>query len=668
MKFENQTIEEKSINAIRLLSADAIQKANSGHPGLPMGCAPLAFWLYSNAMKHNPKNPNWKNRDRFVLSGGHGSMLLYSALHLSGYDISMDDIKNFRQWGSVTPGHPEFGLTPGVETTTGPLGQGFANAVGMAVAEKFLAAKFNKENFELLNHKIYTLMGDGDMMEGLSHEAASFAGRNKLDNLIAFYDNNSITIEGRTSLAFTEDVAKRFESYDWFVQRVSDINDLKQLDAAIKNAKATKGKPSLIIVDSVIGYGSPNKKDTAGIHGSPLGEEELRLTKENLGWDPDKSFFVPEEVYEYFEEKTAVGAAAEEEWNKLFIDYKNKFPKETELFENIFAGNFGDEWKKNLPEFNEFGSKIATRSASGKVINALKDYLPAMIGGSADLAPSNNTLMNGEEDFSAENFGGRNLHFGIREFAMAAIMNGMEYYGGVVTYGGTFLVFSDYLRPAIRLASLSKLAPIYVFTHDSIGLGEDGPTHQPVEHNAALRSVPGLTVIRPADANETVYAWKAAIENRMQPTAILLTRQKVEIIDRTKYASAEGTEKGAYVLKDANGEPNIILMASGSEVELALKAAETLESEGVNVRVVSFPSWELFEMQSDDYKESVLPSTVTKRLAIEAGIAQGWEKYSGADGKIISIEKFGASAPADKLFEEYGFTVENVVRIAKTIL
>ena len=668
MKFENQTIEEKSINAIRLLSADAIQKANSGHPGLPMGCAPLAFWLYSNVMKHNPKNPNWKNRDRFVLSGGHGSMLLYSALHLSGYNISMDDIKNFRQWGSVTPGHPEFGLTPGVETTTGPLGQGFANAVGMAVAGKFLAAKFNKENFELLNHKIYTLMGDGDMMEGLSHEAASFAGRNKLDNLIAFYDNNSITIEGRTSLAFTEDVAKRFESYDWFVQHVSDINDLKQLDAAIKNAKETEGKPSLIIVDSVIGYGSPNKKDTAGIHGSPLGEEELRLAKENLGWDPDKLFFVPKEVYEYFKEKTAVGTEAEEEWNKLFASYKNEFPKEAELFENIFAGNFGDEWGKNLPEFKEFGSKIATRSASGKVINTLKDYLPAMIGGSADLAPSNNTLMNGEEDFSAENFGGRNLHFGIREFAMAAIMNGMEYYGGVVTYGGTFLVFSDYLRPAIRLASLSKLAPIYVFTHDSIGLGEDGPTHQPVEHNAALRSVPGLTVIRPADANETVYAWKAAIENRTQPTAILLTRQKVEIIDRTKYASAEGTEKGAYVIKDANGEPNIILMASGSEVELALKAAETLESEGVKARVVSFPSWELFEMQSDDYKESVLPSTVTKRLAIEAGIAQGWEKYSGADGKIISIEKFGASAPADKLFEEYGFTVENVVRVAKTIL
>ncbi|NOX17090.1 MAG: transketolase, partial [Chlorobi bacterium] len=372
MKFENQTIEEKSINAIRLLSADAIQKANSGHPGLPMGCAPLAFWLYSNAMKHNPKNPNWKNRDRFVLSGGHGSMLLYSALHLSGYDISMDDIKDFRQWGSVTPGHPEFGLTPGVETTTGPLGQGFANAIGMAAAEKFLAAKFNKENFELLNHKIYTLMGDGDMMEGLSHEAASFAGRNKLDNLIAFYDNNTITIEGRTSLAFTEDVAKRFESYDWFVQHVSDINDLKQLDSAIENAKAAEGKPSLIIVDSVIGYGSPNKKDTAGIHGSPLGEEELRLTKENLGWDPDKSFFVPDEVYEYFKEKTAEGAEAEEEWNKLFADYKNKFPKEAKLFEKIFAGNFGGEWKGNLPEFNEFGSKLATRSASGKVINAMK--------------------------------------------------------------------------------------------------------------------------------------------------------------------------------------------------------------------------------------------------------------------------------------------------------
>jgi len=506
------------------------------------------------------------------------------------------------------------------------------------------------------------------MMEGLSHEAASFAGRNKLDNLIAFYDNNSITIEGRTSLAFTEDVAKRFESYGWFVQHVSDINDLKQLDSAIEKAKAAEGKPSLIIVDSVIGYGSPNKKDTAGIHGSPLGEEELRLTKENLGWYPDKSFFVPDEVYEYFKEKTAKGAEAEEEWNKLFTDYKNEFPKEAELFENIFAGNFGEEWKENLPEFDEFGSKIATRSASGKVINALKDYLPVMIGGSADLAPSNNTLMNGEEDFSPENYGGRNLHFGIREFAMAAIMNGMEYYGGVVTYGGTFLVFSDYLRPAIRLASISKLAPIYVLTHDSIGLGEDGPTHQPVEHNAALRSIPKLIVIRPADANETVYAWKTAIENRTQPTAILLTRQKVSILDREKYVSAEGTEKGAYVIKDANGEPGLILMASGSEVELALKAAESLESEGVDVRVVSFPSWELFDMQSDEYKESVLPASVKKRIVIESGIAQGWEKYTGTDGKIISIEKFGASAPADKLFEEYGFTVENVVRTAKGLL
>ncbi len=667
MQFNEQSIEQKSINAIRLLSVDAIQKANSGHPGMPMGCAPIAYLLYKKILKHNPKNPNWFNRDRFVLSGGHGSMLLYSILHLSGYGVSMEDIKNFRQWGSITPGHPEFGLTPGVETTTGPLGQGFTNAVGMALAAKYLSEKFNKDNLQILNSKIYAIAGDGDFMEGVTQEAASFAGNNGLSNLIVFYDYNKITIEGETSLAYSDDVRKRFESLNWNVLNVDDVNNLKELEEAMCSANNENTKPTLIITNTIIGFGSPNKKNTAGIHGSPLGDDEIRLTKENLGWDPDKKFFVPEEVYSHFSEIAEKGAKDENDWNKLFESYINEFPEDGNLFLNVINGNFGDDWKMNLPKFENYNEVLATRSASGQVINSIKDYFPTMIGGSADLAPSTNTLMNSEASFSKEKFSGRNIHFGIREHAMAGILNGMEYFGGVISYGATFLVFSDYLRPTIRLASISKLSPIYVFTHDSIGLGEDGPTHQPIEHYAALRSIPGLIVIRPADANETVYAWKAAIETKQQPVAILLTRQKLPILNRTKYAAAENLEKGAYVIKECNETPDVILLASGSEVALAIEAAEKIEDK--NIRVVSFPSWELFEKQSDEYKNFVLPKEVKNRICIEAGISMGWEKYIGEKGISIAIDgKYGASAPAETLFKQYGFTVENIIKNVEKIM
>ncbi|MFC2134497.1 transketolase [Bacteroidota bacterium] len=654
-------IHAKCINTLRFLSVDAIQKAKSGHPGMPMGCAPIAYLLYSKKMKHNPANPRWINRDRFVLSAGHGSMLLYSSLHLSGYELSLDDLKNFRQWGSITPGHPETGLTPGVETITGPLGQGFSNAVGMSVASKFMAAKFNKDNFNLIDHYIYVIAGDGDMMEGVTHETASFAGHNKLDNLIVFYDNNKITIDGDLSLAMSEDVAKRYEAYGWHVQHVKDVNDLVALEKAIDAAKNEKSKPSLIITDTHIGYGSPNKQDTASAHGSPLGEDEVKLTKKILGWSEDKTFFIPDEVKDEFAKVKIEGKKKEEAWQKLFDEYSALYSSEAKLFSDVIAGDFGDEWEKDLPKFEDYTEKIATRAVSGKVLNAIAGSLPTLMGGSADLAPSNNTYLKNYHDFSPEDYSGRNFHFGIREHAMGAILNGMALYGGIKPYGGTFLVFSDYMRPTIRLAAMSEISPVYVFTHDSIGLGEDGPTHQPVEHIASLRTIPGLINIRPADANETVSAWKFALEHKEGPVALALTRQGLPVLDRTKYGSAEGLSKGAYVLKDSKGEPELILIASGSEVELALTAADELEKKGKKVRVISFPSWELFEMQSDDYKETVLPKSVKARIVIEAGVKQGWEKYAGDEDGFITIEKFGASAPAKILFEKYGFTVENVV-------
>jgi transketolase len=660
------SVDQLSINTLRILAVEAIQKANTGHPGMPMGCAPIAYSLYTKYMKYNPQNPLWLNRDRFILSAGHGSMLLYGILHLSGYDISLDDLKNFRQWESKTPGHPEFNQKLGIETTTGPLGQGFANAVGMAIAKSYLASIFNKDDIKILDHFIYGICSDGELMEGISHEAASLAGHLKLGKLIFFYDDNGISIDGKTSLSFSENIEQRFEAYGWHVEHISDVNDLSQIETALLNAQIDE-RPSLIITKTHIGFGSPNKQDTSSVHGSPLGSEEIKLTKKNLGWEYEEAFFVPEEVKNLFEEKKKKHQQDENEWNKLFAAYKEKYPQEAKLFLEVMSGSFGDEWISKIPTFADDGKKLATRQASGKTINAIASSLHTFIGGSADLAPSNNTHLNGFPAFSADNKSGRNFHFGIREHAMASLMNGMAMYGGIIPFGGTFLVFSDYLRPAIRLASLSKIKVIYVFTHDTIGLGEDGPTHQPVEHLASLRAIPGLIVLRPADANETASAWKFAIQHKGSPVALLLTRQGLPVLDQTKYPSSDNSFKGAYILKDAD-KPEIILMASGSEVELILKAAEKLESEGKKVRVVSFPSWELFELQSEDYKNSVLPKEVKARIAIEAGVAQGWNKYTGDGGKIISIETYGASAPYEILYEKYGITVENILLASKSLL
>ena len=661
-------IDQLSINTIRFLAVDAVQKANSGHPGLPMGCAPIGYLLYTKFMNHNPANPKWLNRDRFILSAGHGSMLLYSLLHLCGYDVSLSELKNFRQWKSITPGHPEYGLTPGVETSTGPLGQGFANAVGMAIAEEYLASMFNKDDEKILDHYVYGICSDGDLMEGISHEAASLAGHLKLGKIIFFYDDNSITIDGSTSLAFSEDVGKRYEGYGWQVLRINDVNDLAQIDAAVIAAQAEALKPTMIITKTHIGYGSPNKQDTADAHGSPLGEEEIKLTKENLNWPTDKSFFIPEKVIERFKAVKIKGKKCEEEWNNQFESYKVKYPKDAALFSSIMNGNFGNEWKSKLPSYNDPSEKVATRSASGKLLNSIAGSLPTLIGGSADLAPSNNTLLKGIDNFSAENRNGRNFHFGIREHGMASILNGMAVYGGVIPYGGTFLIFSDYMRPAIRLGSLSGIKVIYVFTHDSIGLGEDGPTHQPVEHIASLRAIPKVLVIRPADGNEAVKAWETALEHKGSPVALLLTRQKLPVINRKKYADSDNLRMGAYILKDGGDDPDIILMASGSEVGITLEAAEKLEDSDTRVRVVSFPSWELFEEQNADYREKVFPSSVKARVSIEAGVKQGWEKYVGKYGDSISIEKFGASAPYQIIFENYGFTVENIITTSEDVL
>lgn len=664
----NQTdIDLLSINTIRTLSMDAVQKANSGHPGMPMGCAPIAYILYSRVMQHNPSNPKWLNRDRFVLSAGHGSMLLYSTLHLCGYNISIDDLKNFRQYGSNTPGHPEYGLTEGVETTTGPLGQGFANAIGMAIARDYLASQFNKEDITILDHFIYGICSDGDLMEGISHEAASLAGHLKLGKLIFFYDDNGITIDGKTELAFSDDTKKRFEAYHWQVINIDDVNDINQVLSAVKTAQNELTRPTLIITKTKIGYGSPNKQDSSSAHGSPLGEEEVKLTKKNLGWPEDKSFYIPEEVKAFFTSINKNGIEYEKIWQKKFDEYTSKYPDEAGLFLNLMNGEHGDEWQNHLPEFDNYDLQIATRSASEKVLNAIADFLPGLIGGSADLEPSNNTFLKKYKTFSPSDHSGRNFHFGVREHAMGSILNGMAIYGGVIPYGGTFLIFSDYLRPTIRLAALSKIKSIFVFTHDSIGLGEDGPTHQPVEHLSSLRAIPNNLVLRPADANETVGAWKTALNHKGGPVCLLLTRQKLAVIDRKKYSPVSEFQKGAYIIKDSES-PQLILMASGSEVELALKSAEKLEADQIGTRVISFPSWELFELQPEEYKNTILPESVKARVAIEAGVRQGWEKYVGRDGDVISVEKFGASAPVKIIFEKYGFTTENVINTSRRVL
>jgi transketolase len=646
---------------------DGVQKAKSGHPGMPMGAAAMAYVLWTRHLKHSPSNPHWHNRDRFVLSAGHGSMLLYSLLHLTGYDLSLDDLKNFRQFKSRTPGHPEYHLTPGVETTTGPLGQGFANGVGMAIAERYLAARYNRPNFEIVNYRIYGIVSDGDLMEGVSSEAASLAGHLKLGNLIYLYDDNHISIDGNTSLSFTEDAAKRFEGYGWHVQVVDDGNDLEAVQRALKAAEEETTRPSLIKARTHIGFGSPNKQDTAEAHGSPLGEDEVRLTKRKLGWDPEKLFHIPPEALQQFRRAIDQGKKWESLWQTMFENYKRAHPDLADELEDVRSGNLGETWKRALPVYGPETS-MATREASGKALNAIAPHLPTLIGGSADLAPSNNTYLKGFPDFQANVYSGRNFRFGVREHAMGSILNGMALTEGIIPYGGTFLVFSDYMRPPIRMAALMGIRPIFVYTHDSIGLGEDGPTHQPIEQFAALRAIPNITFIRPGDANETSVAWKVAIEHRSGPIALALTRQKLPTIDRTKYASAENLAKGAYILAENSSSPRIILIGSGSEVQFVLGAYEQLVKENIPARLVSMPSWELFERQSKEYRDSVLTPSVTKRLVVEAGSPMGWSKYAGTEGIILGLHTFGASAPYELLYKEYGFTVENVLKTAHELL
>jgi transketolase len=664
----SSTLDQLCINTIRTLSMDAVQKAKSGHPGLPMGAASMAYVLWTRHLKHNPSNPHWRNRDRFVLSPGHGCMMLYSLLYLTGYELTLEDIKNFRQWESKTPGHPESYLTSGVETTTGPLGQGFCNGVGMAIGQKFLATRYNKPNAEIIDYRIYAIVSDGDLMEGVTSEGASLAGHLKLGNLIYLYDDNHISIDGSTDLAFTEDVAKRFEAYHWHVQTVSDGNDLEAIEHAIKAAEEETGRPSLIKIRTHIGFGSPNKQDTAEAHGSPLGDDEIKLTKKNLGWDPEKKFFVPDEVLKHFREAVEIGKKREQLWHTLCERHKKENPDLAAEWERVTNNEYGSDWQKAIPVFGPETGGMATREASGKVLQAISPLLPTMIGGSADLTPSNNTFVRGMENFQSANYGGRYIRYGIREHAMGSILNGLALTDGIIPYSGTFLIFSDYMRPPIRLAAIMGVRPIYVFTHDSIGLGEDGPTHQPVEHFAALRAIHNMTLIRPADSNETSIAWQLAIEHKGGPVALALTRQKVPTIDRSKYASAENLAKGAYTLAENSKNPQIILIGTGSEVQFVIGAYEQLIKENVPARVVSMPSWEFFEQQSKEYRDSVISPSVKKRLAVEAGSPMGWHKYVGDAGSIIGISRFGASAPYEVIYREFGFTVENVLKKAKEMI
>ncbi len=662
-----ELIEQAAINTVRVLSADAVQKANSGHPGTPMGLAPVGHVLWSNAMRYNPKNPDWPNRDRFVLSCGHACMLQYSFLYLTGYALSMDDIKNFRQLHSKTAGHPEYGLCPGVEVTTGPLGQGFANGVGMGIAQQYLASRYNKPGFELFDYSIYVICSDGDIMEGVASEAASIAGHLQLGQLIYLYDDNHITIEGETSLAFNEDVAERFRAYGWHVQSIDDGNDIEAIASAIEKAKKEKQRPSLIKVRTHIAFGSPNKADTASAHGSPLGEDELKLVKENFGFDPGKNFAVADDVLTFYREKGKAGIQKEKDWNELYQKYKAQYPREAAEYELFSSGNLPEGWDNDLPVFNAGDKGMATRKASGKMLNAIAPKLPMLIGGSADLAPSTDTNLNAYQSFSSDNHGGRNFHFGIREHAMGAILNGMALTKGIIPYGATFLIFSDYMRPPVRLAAIMKIRPIFIYTHDSIGLGEDGTTHQPVEQLIGLRSVPNMMVIRPADANETVQAWRVALHHRGGPVAIILTRQDIPVIDQDKYAKASALEKGAYILSDCVGEPALILMGSGSEVHLLLEAQEKLQQESIAVRVVSFPCWELFDKQDEAYKKKVFPEHLRKRLAVEAGSPIGWSKYVTDEGVTIGVTRFGESAPGKEVMKEYGFSVSNIIAKAKAL-
>lgn len=662
-------LDQLCINTIRTLSLDAVQKAESGHPGLPLGAAPLAYVLWTRFLRHNPNNPKWENRDRFLLSAGHGSMLIYSLLHLTGYDLPLDEIKNFRQWGSRTPGHPENILTPGVEITTGPLGQGFANGVGMAMASAHLAAKFNQKDFPVIDHHIYAIVSDGDLMEGVASEAASLAGHLKLGKLIYFYDDNKVTIEGFTDLAFSEDVPKRFEAYGWHTVTVEDGNDLEAIDAAIREAQSVGTKPSLISVKTTIGFGMPTA-GTRKAHSDAPGEAAVRETKRHLGWPEDQQFFIPDEALSHFRQAATRGQKQESEWNDLVSQYQAKHSEMSKLWRTTMSGELPADWEQHLPAFTD-SKAMATRAASGEVINALAPHMPMLIGGSADLGPSNNTDIKGGGDFEASSPEGRTIHFGVREHAMGSTLTGISLNGGLIPFGGTFMTFSDYMRPAIRLAALSEVQAIYVFTHDSVGLGEDGPTHQPIEHLAALRAIPHLFVIRPADSHEVREAWRTAILRRNAPTALALTRQKVALIDRTRFSSAEGARDGAYVLAEAEGgdnKPSLILIATGSEVSLALEAREALQQEGIATRVVSMPCWEMFEEQTETYRDEVLPPSITARLAIEAGVRQGWDRYVGPAGDVMCLDRFGASAPGDVALKNLGFNVDNVVKRARALL
>ncbi|MED0965960.1 transketolase [Bacillus paramycoides] len=665
----SHSIEQLSINTIRTLSIDAIEKANSGHPGMPMGAAPMAYTLWTQFMKHNPNNPTWFNRDRFVLSAGHGSMLLYSLLHLSGYDVTMDDLKNFRQWGSKTPGHPEYGHTAGVDATTGPLGQGIATAVGMAMAERHLAAKYNRDAYNVVDHHTYAICGDGDLMEGVSAEASSLAAHLQLGRLVVLYDSNDISLDGDLNRSFSESVEDRYKAYGWQVIRVEDGNDIEAIAKAIEEAKADEKRPTLIEVRTTIGFGSPNKSGKSASHGSPLGVDETKLTKEAYAWTAEQDFHVSEEVYDNFRKTVQdVGETAQAEWNTMLGEYAQAYPELANELQVAMNGLLPEGWEQNLPTY-ELGSKAATRNSSGAVINAIAESVPSFFGGSADLAGSNKTYMNNEKDFTRADYSGKNIWYGVREFAMGAAMNGIALHGGLKTYGGTFFVFSDYLRPAIRLAALMQLPVTYVFTHDSIAVGEDGPTHEPIEQLAALRAMPNVSVIRPADGNESVAAWRLALESTKTPTALVLTRQDLPTLEGAKDDTYEKVAKGAYVVSASKKETaDVILIATGSEVSLAIEAQKALAADGVDAAVVSMPSMDRFEAQTAEYKESVLPKAVTKRFAIEMGATIGWHRYVGLDGDVLGIDTFGASAPGEKIMEEYGFTVENVVRKVKEML
>jgi transketolase len=677
-----RNLDNLCVNTIRFLSVDAVQHANSGHPGLPMGAAPMAYILWTRHLKHNPANPDWEDRDRFVLSAGHGSMLLYSLLHLTGYDLPLEEIKRFRQWESRTPGHPERGLTPGVETTTGPLGQGFGNGVGMAMAERFLATRYNRPGHEIINHYTYAIVSDGDLMEGVASEAASLAGHLKLGKLIYLYDDNLVSLAGTTNLSYSEDRAQRFAAYGWHVQSVDDGNDLAAIDQALKAARAETNRPSIIMIRSIIGYGAPRKQNTFEAHGSPLGPDEVRAAKENLAWPVDPSFYIPAEALQNFRLALDAGKRAETEWKAHFASYEKAFPDLAHEFRQAMRGELPTDWDADIPLFSADPKGVATRAASGQILNAIAPRIPTLIGGSADLNPSTNTALKGLGDFEPLGFAagqaqglvgggtgyaGRNIAFGVREHAMGAIANGLAAHGGIIPFTATFFTFSDYMRPAIRLACIMGLHVIFVFTHDSIAVGEDGPTHEPIEHLAALRAIPHLTVIRPCDANETAIAWRVAIELRGQ-VALAFTRQNVPVLDRSLYSSADGLRRGAYILSDAAaGALDIILIASGSEVQLAVGAQKRLQDLGIGARVVSMPSWELFAAQSQDYRDEVLPPPIKKRIAIEAGVAQGWHKYVGDHGDVICLERFGASAPCAVVFERLGFTVDHVVELARKL-